>query len=30
MIVGTIMVYVNLLRGVNVGGHNKIDMKLLK
>ncbi|WP_373205571.1 DUF1697 domain-containing protein [Clostridium tertium] len=24
------MVYVALLRGINVGGKNKIDMKLLK
>lgn len=24
------MVYVALLRGINVGGNNKIDMKLLK
>lgn len=24
------MVYVDLLRGINVGGKNKIDMKLLK
>lgn len=24
------MVYVGLLRGINVGGNNKIDMKLLK
>ncbi len=24
------MIYVALLRGINVGGKNKIDMKLLK
>ncbi|MCS0543574.1 DUF1697 domain-containing protein [Aeromonas veronii] len=24
------MVYIALLRGINVGGNNKIDMKLLK
>lgn len=24
------MVYIALLRGINVGGKNKIDMKLLK
>jgi uncharacterized protein (DUF1697 family) len=27
---GIIMVYVALLRGINVGGNNKIDMKVLK
>lgn len=27
---GAIMVYVALLRGINVGGKNKISMKLLK
>src|SRR5690606_33585846 len=25
-----VMVYIALLRGINVGGNNKIDMKLLK
>lgn len=24
------MIYIALLRGINVGGNNKIDMKLLK